>query len=486
MKKLTLTLSAVTVAATVLAGCGGGDNGENSSAGTNAGTNASANSGTNASSNADSNANTSASGNNAGSKASGEVVTIRTSITDGELSKDQIAEFEKDHPNIKIQLEALDATKLAAELATGDAPDVIRMSGVFDLPGYVIKGIAMDLSDRIANSSVIKSDDLLPIADIYRFDGKTVGTGPIYGLPKDWSNDYAIFYNKKAFDAAGVPLPDSSKPMTWPEVIDLAKKLTIKDGKTVKQYGLSATEWGKTEPNFNNMLQYLLSAGVNMNGDNNGSIDLNKPAAKDYLNMWVQAVKDGIGPNSINNDQTSGGDLFLSDKAAMIIDGYWYSGAIRSNEKSKTHLDDYGMLPTPTAPGGTRVAPTGGATGAIINKETKHPEEAWTFYEWFFGGKPADDRAKTGWGLPVFKSKMDLLPKETAFDKQVNQVLQDELQYTSQYLQTNPYLSSGGWPIFDKYAAPLYFGKSTVEDAITGMTKDANVVITEAMSAAGQ
>jgi len=470
MKRMA-TLLSIIMLIVLLAACGGksGNGGGN----------------TNDAASPSANSSSSATAAPADSGKSGEVVTIRTSISDGELSKDQIAEFEAEHPNIKIEIEPLDSTKLAAELATNSAPDVIRISGAFDTSSYAIRGIAMDLTDRIEASPVIKTEDLVPMADVFRFDGKTIGTGPIYGLPKDWSNDYAIWYNKRAFDAAGVPLPDPKQPLTWPEVMELAKKLTIKDGNKIKQYGLAATEWGKTEPNFNFMLQYVLSAGAQINADDNSKMDFNVQPVKDFINMWVDAVKSNVGPNSLNNDQTSGGDLFLSDKAAMLIDGYWYSGVLRSNENAKTHLSDFGMLPTPIAPNGKRVAPTGGATGAIINKNTKHPDEAWTFFEWFFGGKPADDRAKSGWGLPAFQSKMALLPQETDFDKQVYSVLQDELNYAG-FLPVNPYLASGGWGIFDKYVQPLYFGKSSVDEAIAGMTKDANVAITEAKNAAGK
>jgi len=181
----------------------------------------------------------------------------------------------------------------------------------------------------------------------------------------------------------------------------------------------------------------------------------------------------------------SGGELFLSDKAAMLINGYWYGGVIRSNADAMTHLEDFGMLPTPVAPGGKRVAPPGGATGAIINRNTEHPEETWMFYEWFFAGKPADDRAKTGWGMPVFKSKMSLLPQETEFDKRLHAVLEEESKYTDQFLPVNPYLSDSGWGIYEKYMQPLYFGKSSIDEAISGLTKDANVIITEAINAIG-
>ncbi|RAP75425.1 ABC transporter substrate-binding protein [Paenibacillus montanisoli] len=469
MRKWTIMLTTLTAAAVALSGCGSSNNGGNASNGTNS---------------SSENASNETSTNNSGK--SGEVVTIRTSITEGELSKEQIAEFEKEHPNIKIKIETVDATKLAAQLATGDAPDVIRILGVQDLPNYVIKGIAMDLSDRIEQSSVFKADDLLPITDVYRFDGKTVGEGPIYGLPKDWSNDYAIFYNKKAFDAAGVPLPDPKQPLTLPELMELSKKLTIMDGKKVKQYGLATNSGAKTEPTYDSLIEYLLSAGVDINGEDFGSINFDNQAVKDYINSWLDGVKNNIGPNSVNNDQTNNGDLFFKNQAAMMIFGYWYSGVIRNDERAKSHLEDFGMLPTPVAPNGTRVAPTGSATGGIINAASKHPEEAWTFFEWYFGGKPADDRAKTGWGLPIFKSKMDLLPNETVFDKQVNEVLKDEMEYSNQYMKMNPYLAGGGGSIFNKYVQPLLFGKSSLDEAIKGMTKDANNAIEEAKAAAGQ
>ncbi|QHW31616.1 sugar ABC transporter substrate-binding protein [Paenibacillus rhizovicinus] len=477
MKKWTVMLMAVTATAVVLSGCGSSNNnGGNDSGGNTA----------NTTNNGGGNTGSTNTKNNAGTK-SGDVVTIKTSITAGELSKDQIAEFEKEHPNIHVEIEEVDATKLAAELATGDAPDVIRILGVQDLPSYVIKGIATDLTDRINTSTVFKADDLMDITNVYRFDGKTVGAGPIYGLPKDWSNDYAIFYNKKAFDAAGVPLPSTTEPMTLPEFIDLAKKLTIKgaDGK-IKQYGIGTNSGSKVEPTYDGMLEYLLSAGVNINTDDFSSINFDNPAVKDYINTWLDAVKNNVGPNSVNNDQSDSGDLFFKNQVAMQVFGYWYSGVIRNEERAKSHIEDFGMLPTPIAPGGTRVAPTGSATGGIINAASKHPDEAWTFFEWYFGGKPADDRAKTGWGLPIFKSKMASLPAVTAFDKQVNEVMKGEIENSNKYIIWNPYLGNGGGAVFSKYSQPLLFGKSSIEDAIKGMTKDAGNAIEEAKAAAGQ
>lgn len=138
------------------------------------------------------------------------------------------------------------------------------------------------------------------------------------------------------------------------------------------------------------------------------------------------------------------------------------------------------MLPAPIADGGKRVSPTGGATGAIINKETKHPDEAWKVYEWFFGGKPAEDRTKSGWGLPAFKHLFPMIPQETAFDKKTYAVLQDELKYSDNSIEINPYLLNGD----KKQLTPVYFGKATLDDAMIALNKDANKIFEEAKSAA--
>ncbi len=456
-KLLALALAALTAAASLTA-CAGDQSGESSAAPSGEETSA------------------------VSSEESHDPVTVTTNLSDGELSKDQIAQFKEKYPWITVELQKLDDAKMAAALATGTAPDCIRGTGVFELPSYAIKGIAADITDRIEKSEVIRKDDLLPVTNVCRFDGTTIGKGPYYGLPKDWSNDTALFYNKKCFDAAGVPVPDSKTALTWPQVFELAKKLTVVKDKKVVQYGLSATEWGKTDANFNQMLQYVASAGAAISSADNKTMNFDIPAVRDYLTLWADAAKNNVGPNAVNNDQTPGGDLFLANKSALLIDGYWYGGVIRGNDNAKTHLDDFGMLPTPTAPNGKRVAAPSSAVSLMLYKQSKNPDDAWKFLEWYIGGSPADERAKAGWGLPIFKSKMAEIPQETDFDKELLAVVNDESAAMESFLPVNPYLANGGWNIFDKYYQPLVFGKTTVDNMVKNMTKDANDTVTEAVN----
>ena len=82
------------------------------------------------------------------------VVTIRTTLQPGELSDDQIKEFESENPNINPELTPANDTKLMAMVASGNAPDVIRISGVQQLPTYVMRGLALNLNSYFMNSKL--------------------------------------------------------------------------------------------------------------------------------------------------------------------------------------------------------------------------------------------------------------------------------------------------------------------------------------------
>src|SRR5437868_1795274 len=69
-------------------------------------------------------------------------------------------------------------------------------------------------------------DDFFPILmDAYRYDAKTekVGSGPLFGLPKDFTT--AVFYvNLDLFEKAGVKVPYEG--WTWDEFTDACRKIT--------------------------------------------------------------------------------------------------------------------------------------------------------------------------------------------------------------------------------------------------------------------
>ncbi|MCQ6557451.1 ABC transporter substrate-binding protein [Paenibacillus mendelii] len=465
-KKIWSTMLSVLVVSSLLliSACGGGNN--NGASGNN-------------SSKTDNSSNGGEKGEDV--KPSGKRVVIRSTMYEPEMTSEMIAEFEKTHTNIKIERVEADYNKLMAMMAAGNAPDIIRAAGVTEVPGYVLKDMALDLTTYFDSSTVFKQNDFLPIVNQFRFDKATGthGQGAIYGYPKDWSPDFTIYYNKKMFEEAGIPLPSSTEAMTWKELIELGKKLTKKNGEKVTRYGLVYYN-GNIAAQQDLLNLQLIQSGASMFSEDFGGSDLTTPVMKELLNFWVDAAQSGVGPSPLHQETDWGGQLFVDNKAAMIIAGYWFSGFLKDNQLTKDRIDEFAVSPAPMMEGGTRISPSASGTGAIISSKTKHPKEAWEVFEWFFGGKPAEDRAKAGYGLPATKTLMNMLPQDTPFNKMNYDFVQNELKYSEGYLKYNPYLTYQAVnAVFDKHFTPVYFGKDTVDGAGQKMTEEINTLINE-------
>jgi|GEM_PF-808867 len=424
----------------------------------------------------------------AASQADGEEeqVVIRHTMHDHEFTPEKIAEFEQEHPNIKIETVPADYNKLMSMITAGDVPDILRVD-LSELPGYVTKGMALDLTDYFNSSSVLQPDDFLPIVNQFRFDAvKGIqGEGPLYGFPMDMSPDFSMLYNKKLFEAAQVPFPSSTEAMSWSELAESAKKLTKKNGDQVTQYGLAYYK-GDIAANQDLLNLQLLQLGSSAYSPDFTSADYTKPEVKKLLQFWADTVKSTIGPNPLHPATEWVGQLFVDNKVAMMMIGYRGAGFLKANPLTKDRLDDFGVAPAPVADNGTRISPTGFGTGAMIYSHSKHPKEAWTVYEWFLGGKPEEELVKASLALPGTGKLMELLPKETDFDRMNFEFIQNELKYNDRALPFNPYLTYQAVDsVFQKYFTPVYYNKDTVDGAAKKITEELNVLIREGMQLLG-
>jgi multiple sugar transport system substrate-binding protein len=137
------------------------------------------------------------------SSGGGKTVTLTVMYKNNEMTKDHIADFESKNSGIKVQFVEFDATRLNAMLASGSPPDFVRYPAVGSANANA-RGLAAPLDSYLAKSSVLKVDDLLPVNDGFRWDGKTIGQGPYYGIVKDWSQDATLWYNKSLFTKAKI------------------------------------------------------------------------------------------------------------------------------------------------------------------------------------------------------------------------------------------------------------------------------------------
>jgi raffinose/stachyose/melibiose transport system substrate-binding protein len=131
-----------------------------------------------------------------------------------------IADYEKAHPNVKIEITNLENEAMKAKLATfmqsGDPPDLFHSWGGGVLKTYADAGLLRDITPELtANDNEWLNTFSVPAAvDLYKFDGK------YYGLPTTWGA-VGFWYNKELFEKAGI----TETPKTWDDFLAAVKKL---------------------------------------------------------------------------------------------------------------------------------------------------------------------------------------------------------------------------------------------------------------------
>jgi multiple sugar transport system substrate-binding protein len=250
--------------------------------------------------------------------------------------------------------------KLQTSIAGGDAPDVFAMDGPL-FPDYQTRDVLLDLKPYIDRDGY----DLGQLADQAVTDFTTPDGQ--FGLPRDL-NVVALYYNKKMFDAAGIPYPDDT--WDWAKLTEVAKKLTLKgaDGKT-KQWGFY-TESTDMENYWSELVWQ--NGGDIISADHKTSLVASDQAAGGIQFLQDLIWKDKVMPDAAITDAL--GDAFEQGQAALESNGSWLVA---------THLAagiDFGIAPLPKGPAGqaTSINPT----GAVIYKGTKNPDAAWEFVKY--------------------------------------------------------------------------------------------------------
>ena len=138
---------------------------------------------------------------------------------------DSIRVFEERNPGIRVKrINPGDSgqyfTKLQTMMAAGEPPDVFYMADA-RMPTFVKSDQLASLDDRLAGQGELALDDFFtPAVDAFRFNGRKLGDGPLYGVPKDFTT-VGFYWNRDLFDRAGARHPRPG--WTWDEFIEAAR-----------------------------------------------------------------------------------------------------------------------------------------------------------------------------------------------------------------------------------------------------------------------
>lgn len=313
-------------------------------------------------------------------KHSTTAVTIKLSGWAGnpveqKLLRQLLQDFEIQHPHIKVRYEVISdqymdviTTRLIGEAA----PDVFYLESL-EAPFFMSQNVLEPLNNYITPEFDL--EDFEPsLLENFKYQND------IYGLPKDYST-LALFYNKKAFAAAGL----SSPPTTWDELRTYSQQLTGK----VSRYGFGFT------PKLSNQAYKVAAFGgkvVNENGD----AAFASPEGLQGLQLVVdQYQKDRTSAQATDVGTSSGTEMFGQSRVAMVIEGNW---AIPYLETTFPQLEfATAEVPTINDKKGTMVF----TVAYVMNKQSEHKAEAWELISFLTGKEGMAKWTGTGFALPT-------------------------------------------------------------------------------------
>jgi multiple sugar transport system substrate-binding protein len=405
---------------------------------------------------------------------SSDPVTITVMIASWALTDEEIQAFEDANPDIAVERIEEDGTRLNAMFAAGTPPDVFSVSGA-DIPSLVNRDLLLDLRPYFESSEVLRADDLIELP----FQYFRVGEG-WYGMNRDWSPDQSIWINKRAFEEAGIPIPDPSVPPTYAQIAEWAETLTSMRGDRTVRMGWH--DW------FNDaVLQtILMEQGQDLySEDFTQAIIKDNPVVVDVLRYFADLAEKNHVWNPLNPSQLGVDVDILQGQLGGAVFGYWFHGVVVETPDVTIAPGDLQFMRGATWFGETAINIPFGGAGAAIAKASANPDAAWRFFEYYMGGEPARTRAASGWGVPALKSLLPLMPQETDFDKQTFEILQLELENVGEVRRLNPYYSTNVFNTSWNTNLERYLkDEITFEQLVENLDADVNAAIQEGIAAA--
>ncbi len=255
------------------------------------------------------------------------ISTATSSPEEDAIVDQQLANFAKAYPNIKVQREVIASdydTKIKTLIAGGNAPDIFYVDSLI-APDY-INGKVLEPLNSYADKFKVNLGDFYPNL-IKAF------TGPdnmAYGLPKD-HNTLVMFYNKEMFQKAGI----TSVPTTIDELKAALTKL--------KGTMPAGTAPLAADPDLARVLPWVYEYNGGIVAPDGKSSLASGDGFKKGLDFYYGLRKDGLSKKASELGADWAGDALIKEKAAVAFEGGWL---IPPLNKTPTK-DKVGIAPLP-------------------------------------------------------------------------------------------------------------------------------------------
>ncbi len=334
-----------------------------------------------------------------------------------ELIQSMADEFMKIHPDIEVEVQYTGSyrdtlNKLIASVKAGNPPHIVQ---IYDIGTQVMidGGIAVPMQELIDKDRSFDIGKFLPqVLNYYRINGK------LYSMPFNSSNPI-LYYNKTLFKKAG--LDPNHPPRTFEELLEFAKKLTIKDRNgNIIQAGIT---WPLHSWFFE---QFMAVQNAPLVDNNNGRTGrptralFNNNAGLRFFKLWYELTKCGAMINTKKEDWNGANQLFFSQKVAMLITSTSDVSYIAKIAKEKGFELGTAFLPRPKDAKSGGVAIGGASLWIIGNHPQKEIQAAWEFVKFMASPKMQIKWHKGTGYFPIRKDAVEILMNQGYYAKNPN------------------------------------------------------------------
>ncbi len=311
---------------------------------------------------------------------------------DNNWQVENIELFTKANPHIKIEKTVIGGaggqnfrTKLVAEAASGNLPDVFMTWSGDKLAPMVRMGAVMALDDVIAGDPALKEVVNPDNLGNCTFDGK------VYALP-DAMDCLGVFYNKELFEQYNL-----TPPKNIDDLIKVSK--TFKENDIIPVALGNSVKWVTQIP-YTYILTDLDPALFETPKE---ELDFSTQVFKDAGKQLKEIVDAGVFMDNFNGvAPAESRAAFTEGKAAMHIQGTWQTRGVE-----KALGDKAGFIPFPTKSGQAEYMLKVLPKGYAVSAETKEKEVALAFLKFMFTEERQVAFAQNGVLLPTKNINLD-------------------------------------------------------------------------------
>jgi multiple sugar transport system substrate-binding protein len=284
---------------------------------------------------------------------------------EAEVVAELVRDFEREHPDIRVEVQAVPMTaaheKLLTAYAAGALPDICQLGNTW-IPEFAMLGALEPLQARVDASPVIDQGDYF--AGIW---DTNVVDGVLYGVP--WYVDTRLlFYRKDILSAAGFERP----PETWAEweaAMAAIKRVVGPDRYAIL---LPVNE-------FEQQLSLALQQDDPLLRDGDRYGNFRSPGFRRALAFYARMFEQGWAPPVSETEISNVWDEFFRGYYAFYLSGPWNIREFRRRQPPGME-DAWGTMPLP-GPDGPGAGIAGGAS-LVLFRSSPRKDAAWKLVEY--------------------------------------------------------------------------------------------------------